>query len=278
MVNDDTPTLDELRAVAFRELQAKRGGPAQTDPTLPDCPLCGATALAFMPEIESERVKHGGRWQLRFLAHDCDCAFDDPDRYDVGVHRLHRESEAVHTFLASLPARYRRMLEHPLDPKGAMRAAIEAAKGLEGGSFFYLYGSPGTGKTHLAIRTATRHIGTGTGAFWTAAGALDAIKRSYGVDGLEPPDLTKPTALVLDDLGKERPTVWAAEQLYNAIDQRYTDARTTIVTSNFPPEVVAERLFPEPKDEPTAKAFMSRLASGRVVRIDGDDHRTEHHS
>jgi DNA replication protein DnaC len=70
--------------------------------------------------------------------------------------------------------------------------------------------------------------------------------------------------LALDDLGAGISTDWTADTLYRLVDERWARHRATIVTTNFTPDQLEQKLDPR---------VVSRLASGRVVRLKGRDRR-----
>jgi len=71
--------------------------------------------------------------------------------------------------------------------------------------------------------------------------------------------------LMLDDLGTERPTDWALQNLYLIIDRRYRDTKRTFITSNLSLDELADRL-----DDRIA----SRIAGMcKVVNLKGGDRR-----
>jgi DNA replication protein DnaC len=70
--------------------------------------------------------------------------------------------------------------------------------------------------------------------------------------------------LVLDDLGAGISTDWTADTLYRLVDERWARHRATIVTTNYTPEQLEQKVDPR---------VVSRLASGRVVRLKGRDRR-----
>jgi DNA replication protein DnaC len=75
--------------------------------------------------------------------------------------------------------------------------------------------------------------------------------------------------LVLDDLDKAKPTVFAAEQIFCAIDGAIVNKRPLIVTANVMPSALAAK-WPAPHGE----AIASRLAGYcRVCMVKGDDRR-----
>lgn len=47
---------------------------------------------------------------------------------------------------------------------------------------------------------------------------------------------------MLDDLGAERPTEWALETIAYIVETRHTESGLTIVTTNYSPSQLAERL------------------------------------
>ena len=100
-----------------------------------------------------------------------------------------------------------------------------------------LSGGYGTGKTHLAIAALNE---MGRGRFWKVPDLLDWLRREgygergIGIDAALSALREMPVLLVLDDLGAEKTTEWAAEQLYRILDARYEARRPTIITSNHP--------------------------------------------
>ena len=158
------------------DLKARGLVPRRLDDTLPPCPLCRAPAVALSKGGECKRADTGV-WPLDFLEHDCDCLTAHWEAYQLGVAALHRQARHQAVFRASLPARYRGMVDAPLEPHAGNREALKAARTHQPGRFFYLFGAGGLGKTHLALRTAQRLIDAEPGAFYGAAGLLEAIRQ-----------------------------------------------------------------------------------------------------
>lgn len=99
----------------------------------------------------------------------------------------------------------------------------------------FLHGGYGTGKTHLAIAALQEF---GAGQFWKAPDMLDWIRqRAYGDGAGTEAALERfrddKGLLVVDDLGTEKSTDWASEQMYRILDARYDRILPTIITSNF---------------------------------------------
>ncbi len=99
-----------------------------------------------------------------------------------------------------------------------------------------LYGTVGTGKSHVAACIANELIDNGFSAymtnFATIANELQGTfeKQKY-IDSLNRYDL-----LILDDLGIERKTEFMQEQVFNVIDARYRSGLPFIITTNLTPE------------------------------------------
>lgn len=129
-----------------------------------------------------------------------------------------------------------------------------------------LIGPFGTGKTHLSFAIANALLMRGTPVIaMTALELLAKIRRTYSLDNLQEDEVldaycTVPL-LVLDDLGKEKSSLWTASMLYSIIDRRYNAMLPTIVTSNYNAEGLVERLTPsDSHDRTTALATVDRLA------------------
>ena len=170
---------------------------------------------------------------------------------------------------SGLPANHR---EQNLDDLIQPAPLIDAARNwaLTGGGLL-LSGEVGRGKTMLAGAAALERQRTHS-LIWTSAPLLfarlgsgwDTDSRALALD-----TLTSNVGLVLDDIDKARPTEYAAEQVFVAIDQRVEHHVPLLVTSNLSPGALAER-WPEPFGE----AIASRLVGYcRVVRVIGVDRR-----
>jgi DNA replication protein DnaC len=86
---------------------------------------------------------------------------------------------------------------------------------------------------------------------------------------------TAPRVLVLDDLGKERPTEWAVEQLFSIINTRYDAKRPIIVTTNYGGQDLVQRLTPRgERDDTTPRAIVDRLREmSSVIKLEGESMR-----
>lgn len=131
----------------------------------------------------------------------------------------------------------------------------------------YILGNVGTGKTYLASCLARDIHRAEKPVLWASVGSmLSDIKSAFGQRDICERDIlaryqTAPL-LVLDDVGKEKATIWSTEQLFRVIDARYNAELPTIVTSNYSSRQLIERLTPQDgdvTDKETAVAIVDRL-------------------
>jgi DNA replication protein DnaC len=118
------------------------------------------------------------------------------------------------------------------------------------GKGLLLYGSVGTGKTYAACEVANALIDRGYRVlvtnFSTILNTLQGTfeKQEY-IDSLN-----KYSLLVVDDLGIERDTAFAKEQVFNIIDGRYRAGLPMIITTNMtidklknPTDIESSRIY-----------------------------------
>jgi DNA replication protein DnaC len=102
------------------------------------------------------------------------------------------------------------------------------------------FGDPGVGKTHLAIalmKEAIRRKGA-RAVFYETRELLKLVRDTYNnqveateLDVLRP--VLEADLLVLDDLGREKKSEWVEETLGLVVNTRYSERRTTVVTTNL---------------------------------------------
>jgi DNA replication protein DnaC len=118
----------------------------------------------------------------------------------------------------------------------ARNQAQQFAQGLKG--WLLLTGGYGSGKTHLAAAAANFVVGLGVPVlFLTVPDLLDWLRFSYDDPDSSFEDrfdeIRNVRLLVLDDLGTQNVTPWAAEKLYQIIYHRYIYRLPTIITTNL---------------------------------------------
>ena len=110
-----------------------------------------------------------------------------------------------------------------------------------------LMGTYGCGKTHLAVAIANTCVEYGMNTlFLTVPDLLDWLRYSY--DSTDTSfeqrfeEIRNVGLLVLDDLGAQNATKWAAEKLFQIIDYRYSRKLPLVVTTNLSFEDLDDRI------------------------------------
>lgn len=225
-----------------------------------------------------------------------------PDRPSDGPPDLELEVEqaiARHVAKTGVPLRHQGASFDRVVPRPGLAGAIEAARRVAAGELesLLLCGPPGTGKTLLAVSIQRERIEAhlrrwpraviqleqpdGSIAmvgrprlgvrFVVVPTFLDAMRAGVAHGDRDDPlaELFDVDLLVLDDLGAERSTDWAAERLYVLVSERYNKMRSTVATTNYGLDELVERGY---------GPIVSRLLEGgAAVRIDATDYRLEAH-
>ena len=148
--------------------------------------------------------------------------------------------------------------------------AINFANGKAPHPFLTFAGTPGTGKTHLAIAISWHFLEgrLGTVAYWQVETFLECLRAGYNQARAEGDPGTHITLnfvkqcslLVLDDLGAEYPTGWSSAKLDEIIDHRYINRLATVFTLNVAPNDLPPRLA-------------DRLLEGKVIVLNTPSYR-----
>ena len=143
---------------------------------------------------------------------------------------------------AGVPPRYRANNLQNIDRKGRAEVfkALDHWKASGRAYWLWLWGGFGAGKTHLASALAADIISDHGPASvcwfdwtrleiayrqrtqWSQTKERDLVTAAHSVQ-----------FLIIDDLGKGGMTDWSCDSLYQLVNARYNQDKTTIVTANF---------------------------------------------
>lgn len=137
----------------------------------------------------------------------------------------------------------------------------------------FIAGPCGVGKSHLAYAIANDLIKRNNidVVCATMIELLFKLKESFKNNDNEILNLYKNCSLlIIDDLGKERPSEWVASKIYEIIDARANNIKPTIVTTNYVSEDLIKKMTPN-EDDLTARATVDRLyETCEYIAIDGE--------
>lgn len=98
-----------------------------------------------------------------------------------------------------------------------------------------LWGPTGTGKTFFAACIANALIDKGISVYMTNfSTVINKLTGAFSEDkNIIIENINRRSLLIIDDLGIERNSEYATEQVYNVIDTRYRSGRPMIITTNI---------------------------------------------
>ncbi len=110
---------------------------------------------------------------------------------------------------------------------------------IQHGRCLVLFGSSGTGKTHLACGIV-RHVVEkgGTAKYLTIQDAIGLIRSTYNKGAEQTEDemlaaICNVDMLVLDEIGRQSDSAHERESMFRILNRRYSDLRPTILVSNL---------------------------------------------
>jgi DNA replication protein DnaC len=115
--------------------------------------------------------------------------------------------------------------------------------------WLFLYGTKGTGKTHLAAAIGNERLQRGQPAiFMVVPDLLDHLRATFNPNSDTTYDdlfesLKNTQLLILDDLGTQSASPWAREKLFQLINHRYNHRIPTVITMNMEAEEIDSRLW-----------------------------------
>lgn len=169
-----------------------------------------------------------------------------------------------------------------------VKADVAGSEPLLRNRSIYISGPNGRGKTHSACAIAKAYLArntyrdTGMMRCWksclfvTAQDFFSRIRSSWDRWDENEEDVFMRYAgvglLVLDDVGKGVPSEWAAENLFRLVNERWSNGRPMVITSQHRMTELSER-YAKAGDE-TMAAMISRLGGWcDLMTLDGKDRR-----
>ncbi len=218
------------------------------------CPECHAESEAAAQRIHRQKLNaHGNQVRLeRAMEQAC-----IPKRYQF---------RTLDTYQAKSEAQAKAL-------NSARRFADNFDGILEQGGNLIMAGSPGTGKTHLAIGIAHQIIGNGrTAMFMTAMNAIRRIRETYRKDDATERKviqaMAEPDLLILDEVGIQLGTDSERMTLFEIINARYEQMRPMILISNLDIQGIKDFLGERSADR-------LREGGGRAILFDWQSYRME---
>jgi DNA replication protein DnaC len=222
------------------------------------------------------------------LCQVCEALIEAQQRADTTARQETERKERLARWTVQLPFETRTATIESFDPKHNKKTVAAVQRWLEGytsGPYpsLILYSSfYGVGKTHIACAIANDVMGRWQGHFCpvrfvNGPRLLDRIKDTYRNDAHETKadvlrDLRDARLLILDDVGKEKPSDHTREVYYEIVEDRISTGWPVVVTSNLPLEAKTGRTL----TDLMGGAAISRLISmckGNYFELTGPDHR-----
>ncbi len=144
---------------------------------------------------------------------------------------------------------------------------------LDRGDSIGILGTPGTGKTSLAMAVPIEAMRRNRSvAVYTAPDLLTAIRKTYDDSSYSQlmESLVAVDLLHIEDLAVARPTEWVLEQFYTVINARYQDERSVLFTADVTqPSDLGQHI-----GDRTASR-LKEMCGERITMMFGQDHRNE---
>ena len=222
-----------------RELLERMGLPEDCLEEAPACPLCGDTGYRGGQVCRCLR-RYYAREQQKELSRMLDLGSQSFDTFDLdwysdqllpGQSKSEREQMEgkVYETCVAFAHQFGRRAENLL-----------------------LFGAPGLGKTHLSAAIARDVSDKGFSVVYDTASHVFERFETQKFGGREDQETAADVErvlncdlLILDDLGTEMTTAFVQSALYQIINTRLMEKRSTIISTNLSPEKLAQRYTPQ---------------------------------
>jgi len=152
----------------------------------------------------------------------------------------------------------------------ASMECTEYADELERGTSIYVHGTIGDGKTYFACSLIKELLKRGASAGF--ASSCELLSETFENRTVLDERVKNRRIVVIDDIGKEITSGFAASRLFGYIDRRYRDVKPTVFTCNLTPSELSDRL--SIADPSLGRAALSRMLENcDVVEMGTNDRR-----
>ena len=220
-----------------RVLLAKLGLPGDALDETPACPLCGDTGYRDGRMCRCLR-SYCAREQQRELSRMLDLGSQSFDTFDLSWYSDRLE-----------PGQRKSARQH-MEEKVYNSCAEYASHFGKRPENLLLFGAPGLGKTHLSAAIAREVSERGFSVVYDTAGHIfgQFEQQKFGREEEADDHVERVLScdlLILDDLGSEMTTAFVQSALYQIINTRLMERRSTIISTNLTPEGIAQRYSPQ---------------------------------
>ena len=161
-----------------------------------------------------------------------------------------REVDQIIT-AAHLPLRHTLKHKDGVDRSGPWGQELERIKArVSDGIMCALVGGRGPGKTQMAVSISIECAWQDISSLYcTATEMLMAFKSAYKSESKETEEsvmlrFKRPTLLIVDEMDKRASTDWEQRLIFELLDRRYRDMRSTIIISNQTAKEFADSIGP----------------------------------
>lgn len=207
-------------------------------PELKRCPLCGDT-VEF--EIDFPTFDGTGKTVKRIVPKRCACSLKKEEelKRQMELYSRKREVERLRS-LSLIDAKAQNVTFESCEQTDGNARALKIATRYVAkfdelkttGQGVMFYGDVGTGKSYIAAAIANELMTELHTVVMTSFPNI--LERALDFDSNSLDFASRAELLVIDDLGAERSTDFALEQMYKVIDDRYRSKRPVILTTNLP--------------------------------------------
>lgn len=204
---------------------------------LKKCPQCGDT-VEF--EIDFPLFDGSGRTVKKIVPKRCFCSLKKEEelRQQMELYNRQREVERLRN-LSLIDAKAQNVTFASCEKTDGNERALRIARRYvekfnelkTSGQGIMFYGDVGTGKSYIAAAIANELMAGLHTVVMTSFPNI--LERALDFDSNSLDFASRAELLVIDDLGAERSTDFALEQMYKVIDDRYRSKRPVILTTNL---------------------------------------------